>query len=108
MIVGEYANRRANRAVRLSYLPDRNEAHLPVKPWGLVCTFVAELVPGPDSPFDTGQMDVCHTALWKLEGRPADRLAVHFREAAKVLEQRFRAVLAGTDWQADPFDFDHV
>ncbi len=107
-VVGEYASRPANRVVRLSYLPGRDEAHRPVKPWGLVTTFVAELVPGPDCPFDTGAIDVCHTALWKLEGSPADRLAVHFGEAARVLGERFRAVLTGEAWHPDPFDFDKV
>jgi hypothetical protein len=99
---GDYTNSKANRIVRVVYIPKQQG------PGELAITQITLVVPEPFDDFDytsTGSMEVCVTDLSAAEGDWETRIEYHLRASESALRNTFMAVLAGDFWQSDHIDW---
>ena len=101
-LTGAYTNAKANRAVRVVYIPKQNG------PGEVTITRIELVVPEPLDPFDytsLGSMEVCATVHSDVTGDFLIRLEHHLRASEKALKDKFVPVLVGGAWQSDHLDW---
>jgi hypothetical protein len=101
-LTGTYTNTKANRIVRVDYIPKQSG------PREVALTNIDLVVPESLDDFDyttLNSMRVCVTVLSDIKGDLGARLAHHLRASENALRNQFMAVLAGQAWQSDHLDW---